>query len=185
MVRDGDRFEGPSDLRAQRADPLAVVRVQARQLIELIVDRWRFPHDPPEGVRRYAEARRYADAFDSRKLPQLRALAADGRDLRLVDLVKTHHVAVRPEGVDPPRIASGAHRRMLLGAHRVAPYVACGERVWSTPRGLKQAPPAAIIWNWRGRGKLPLALDQRLERGLIADRVEVRIILCVRARPLG
>src|SRR3954451_2183405 len=144
MVRDGDRFEGPSDLRAQRADPLAVVRVQARQLIELIVDRWRFPHDPPEGVRRYAEARRYADAFDSRKLPQLRALAADGRDLRLVDLLKTHHVAVRPEGVDPPRIASGAHRRMLLGAHRVAPYVACGERVWSTPRGLKQAPPAAI-----------------------------------------
>src|SRR2546421_4997132 len=29
-----------------------------------------------------------------------------------------------------------------------------------------------------------LAADQFLERGLVADRIEVRIVLCVRARPL-
>ena len=86
IVGDGDPFEGPADLRAERADPLPVVRVQARQPIEPIVDRRRFRHDPPEGVRRHAEARRHADAFDPRKLPQVRALAADDRDLRLVDL---------------------------------------------------------------------------------------------------
>jgi hypothetical protein len=33
-------------------------------------------------------------------------------------------------------------------------------------------------------GLLSLALDQLLERGLIADRIEVRIILCVRPTPL-
>ena len=150
IVGDGDPFEGPADLRAERADPLPVVRVQARQPIEPVVDRWRLPHDPPEGVRRHAKARRHADAFDSRKLPQVRALAANHRDLRLVDLSKTQHVTVGLEGVDPLRIASSDHRRMLLSAHRVAPFVACGEPVWSTPRGLKQAPPAAILWKWRG-----------------------------------
>ena len=31
---------------------------------------------------------RHADAFDPRKLPQVRALAADDRDLRLVDLLE-------------------------------------------------------------------------------------------------
>src|SRR3954451_893814 len=142
MVRDGDRFEGPSDLRAQRADPLAVVRVQARQLIELIVDRWRFPHDPPEGVRRYAEARRYADAFDSRKLPQLRALAADGRDLRLVDLLKTHHVAVRPEGVDPPRIASGATAACSSVPIVLLPTSLAASDYGDTP-GLETTPPGS------------------------------------------
>ena len=104
IVGDGDPFEGPADLRAERADRLAVVRVQARQPIEPIVDRRRFPDDPPEGVRRHAEARRHADAFDARELPQVRALAADDRDLRLVDLFKTHHVAV------------GAHRYASRGA---------------------------------------------------------------------
>ena len=70
----------------------------------------------------------------------MRALAADDRDMRLVDLLETQHVAIGLEGVDPLRIASGDHRRMLLRAHRAAPFIACGERVWSTPRGLKQAP---------------------------------------------
>jgi len=66
IARDGDLFEGPADLRAERADPLPVVRVQARQLIEPIVDRRRFRHDPSEGVRRYAKASRHADAVDPR-----------------------------------------------------------------------------------------------------------------------
>ena len=43
IVGDGDPFEGPADLRAERADRLPVVRVQARQPIEPIVDRWRLP----------------------------------------------------------------------------------------------------------------------------------------------
>ena len=50
---------------------------QARQPIEPIVDRRRFRHDPPERVRRHAEAGRHADAVDPRQLPQVRALAAD------------------------------------------------------------------------------------------------------------
>ena len=87
ILRDGDPFEGPADLRAQRTDRLPVVRVQARQSIEPIVDRRRFRHDPSEGVRRHAEASRHADAFDPRQLPQLRALATNDRDLRLVDLL--------------------------------------------------------------------------------------------------
>ena len=66
IARDGDRFEGPADLRAERADRLPVVRVQARQLIEPIVDRRRFRHDPSEGVRRHAKASRHADAVDPR-----------------------------------------------------------------------------------------------------------------------
>jgi hypothetical protein len=47
-----------------------------------------FPHNPLEGVRRHAKASRHAEAFDPRKLPQIRALAADDRDLRLVNLLE-------------------------------------------------------------------------------------------------
>ena len=72
-----------------------VVRVQARQPIEPIVDRRRLRHDPPEGVRRHAEAGRHADAFDPRELPQVRALAADDRDLRLVDVFEIQDVVRR------------------------------------------------------------------------------------------
>ena len=93
IVGDRDPFERPADLRAERADRLPVVRLQARQPIEPIVDRRRFRHDPQEGVRRHAKAGRHADAFDPRKLPQVRALAASERDLRLVDLIETQHVA--------------------------------------------------------------------------------------------
>ena len=123
------RFEGPADLRAQRADRLPVVRVQARQLVEPIVDRRRVRHDPPEGVRRHAEASRHVDAFDPRKLPQLRALAPNDRDLRLVDLLQIQHVAVGREGHRhtpvsinhaPPRCASvlAVHRAGRCEAHR-------------------------------------------------------------------
>ena len=68
IVRDDDPFEGPSDLRAPRANRLPVVRVQARQPIQPIVNRRRVLHDSPEGVRRHAKASRHADAFDPRKL---------------------------------------------------------------------------------------------------------------------
>src|SRR5262249_59664533 len=93
IVGDADGFYGLSDLRAERADRLAVIGLHARQPFESIVDRWRFRHDPLECVRRDAKASRHADALDSRKLPQVRALSANHRDLRLVDLLKIQHVA--------------------------------------------------------------------------------------------
>ena len=96
IVRDGDRFERSADVRAQRADRVPVVRLEVRQPIEPIVDRPRFRHDPLEGGRRDAKASRHADAFDPRKLPQVRALAADERELRLVDLLEKEHVAAHP-----------------------------------------------------------------------------------------
>jgi hypothetical protein len=43
IVRHGDRFDAPSDLRARRADRPQVIRVQARQPI---VERRHFRHDP-------------------------------------------------------------------------------------------------------------------------------------------
>jgi hypothetical protein len=129
LVGDDDPFEGSADLRAERADRPAVVRVQARQPIDPIVDRRRLRHHPAEGVRGHAEPGRHTDAFDARELCQVRALGADDRDLRLVDLLETQDVAVALRGVDPVRTASRDHRRMLPRAHRAAPFVACGERV--------------------------------------------------------
>ena len=70
IVGDGDPFERPADLRAERTDRLTVVRLQAGQPIERIIDRRRVRHDPPERVRRHAEAGRHADALDSAKAPQ-------------------------------------------------------------------------------------------------------------------
>ena len=96
IVGDGDPFQGAADLRAEGTDRLPVVRLQAGQPIEPIVERRRFRHDPLEGVRRHAKARRHADAFDPRKLPQVGALATDERDLRLIDLLETQHVAAQP-----------------------------------------------------------------------------------------
>jgi hypothetical protein len=92
IARDGNPFDGPADLRAERADRLPVIRVQARQLIEPIVDRRHFRHDPPEGVRRHAKPSRHADAFDPRQPAQVRGLAANDRDLRLVNLLQIQHV---------------------------------------------------------------------------------------------
>jgi hypothetical protein len=62
IVGDCDPFECPADLCAERADRLPVVRLQAAQLIEPIVDRRRLGHDPLEGVRRDAKARRHGIA---------------------------------------------------------------------------------------------------------------------------
>jgi hypothetical protein len=133
IVGDRDPFEGPADLCAELADRVPVSWVKARQPIEQIVDRRGLRHHPPEGVRRHTKARRHAGAFDLRKLPQVRALAANDRDLRLVDLWESQHVAVVLERVDSRGIASSDRRRMLIRAHRVAPFVACDGRVWSTP----------------------------------------------------
>ena len=94
IVRDRDRFDGPTDLRVDRADRVPVIRTQERKLIEPIVDRRCFRRDPPEGIRRHAEAHRHADAFDPRQRPQLRALATDDPDLQLVDLSETQHVGL-------------------------------------------------------------------------------------------
>jgi hypothetical protein len=96
IVGDDDPLEGPSDLRAARADRLPIVGVQARQPVQPILDRRRALHDSPEGVGRHAETSRHADAFDPRKLSQVRALAADDCDLRLVDLPEIQHVAAHP-----------------------------------------------------------------------------------------
>jgi hypothetical protein len=98
VVGDGDPFEDPADLRAESADRLTVVRIQERQPIEPIVDRPRCRHDPPEGVRRHAKTGRHGDAFNPRKLPQVRTLAANDRDLRPIDLVETQHVFCRWTG---------------------------------------------------------------------------------------
>jgi hypothetical protein len=126
VVGDGGPFEGPADLRAEPANGFPVAGVEARQPIEQAGDRRRLRHHLPEGARRHAEARRHPDAFDLRERCQMGALAAGDRGLRPVDLVEAHHVAIR--------------RRMLVHTHRAAPFVVCGERVWSRPGGLKQAP---------------------------------------------
>ena len=97
-VRDGDPFEGTADLRAERTDRFPVVQVQARQLIEPIVDRRCLRHHPAKRGGRHAEAGRHANAFDPGQLTQLGALAADKRNLRLVDLLETQHVAVGRAG---------------------------------------------------------------------------------------
>ena len=93
IVGDDDPFEHPADLRAVRADRVPVIRAHARQPIEPIVNRRRFRHDPLERVRRDAKARRHANAFDPRKLAQVRALATNDRELRLFDLADCPHVA--------------------------------------------------------------------------------------------
>ena len=104
VVRDGDPPKGLADLRTERADRLPVAGVQARQPIQLIVDPGHRCHDPPEGVRGHAEAGRHTDAFDPRKLPQVRTLAAHERDLRLVDLFETQHIAL--DHRDTSRVAA-------------------------------------------------------------------------------
>src|SRR5205807_6085831 len=96
IVRADDPFEGPSDLRAARANRLPVVRVQPRQPTQPMVKRWRILRDSPKGVRCHAKASRHPDAFDPRKLSQVRALAADDCNLCLVDLLETEHVAAHP-----------------------------------------------------------------------------------------
>jgi hypothetical protein len=68
IVGHSDPFDGPADLRAECADRLSVIRVQARQPIKPIVDRRRFRDDPPEGIRSHAKSSRHANAFDPRKL---------------------------------------------------------------------------------------------------------------------
>jgi hypothetical protein len=111
IVRDDDPFEGPSDLRAARADRLPIVGVQARQPIQPILDRRRVLHDSSEGVGRHAEAWRHADAFDPRKLSQVGAFAADDCDLRLVDLPEIQHVDAHPFTLPFRSVGASQQRR--------------------------------------------------------------------------
>ena len=86
IARDDDPFERSANLRAERADNVPVVGVHARHPVEPIVDRRRLRDDPPEGVGRHAQAGGHANAFDPRKLGEVRSLAANDRDVRVVDL---------------------------------------------------------------------------------------------------
>src|SRR5262249_20184524 len=126
-------------LRTERVDRLPVAGAQARQPIELIVDPRRRGHDPPEGVRRHAKASRHANAFDPRKLPQLRALAAGERDLRFVDLFETQHVALGHR--DTPGWPCSTAR--IFGSP-ISIYSGPGLRLCGTTRALPQAPGCAI-----------------------------------------
>ncbi len=168
IVGDGDPFDGPADLRAERADRLPVIRAQARQPVELIIDRRRFRHDPPEGIRRHAEAGRHVDAFDPRKLPQVRALATNDRDLAPVDLLETQHVAAHK--LTFPFSPSGG----LL-------FLVCGRRLGGTACGLPHAPGrAATAWN---RDSAPGSRIRHL-LALVAARAATRELRSmVTARP--
>ncbi len=140
-----------SALSVRIASP--VIRAQARQPIEPAVDRRRVRHDPLEGIRRHAEAGRHADAFDPRELPQVCALAADDRDLCLVDLVESQHVAAHrtpipfgplgpvlsPLSIVPTACgpAPGVHCQHALGACGKTPtlvYLGMAGRVWRSWR---------------------------------------------------
>ena len=108
LVRDGDRFDDPADFRADRADRVAVVELQSRQVDRSHATTAR-RHDSFEGVGRHAESGWYVDAFDPRQLSQVRAFTADDRDLRLVDVVEVQHVAVHP--VTPSLATTGTLQR--------------------------------------------------------------------------
>ena len=112
VVRDDDPFDGSSDLCAARANRVPVVRVQARQPIESIVDRRRVRDDPPEGDRRHTEAGRHADTLDPRELSEVRALAADDCNLGPVDVLEAEHIAAHPSilGANPYELRQDWHR---------------------------------------------------------------------------
>jgi hypothetical protein len=146
IARDGGVVDGPAELRAERADRLPVVRVQARQLIKPIVDRPRLRHDPSEGVRRHAKASGHADALDPRQPAQLRALAANDGDLRLVDLVKAQHVLLdhRDTSEAAPGLRPFRDRPAILPhgpGLAASPPVRCSVKVGSGSRN-KSNPPS-------------------------------------------
>ena len=105
VVGDRGRLDRRADLRGERADRVAVVEGQARELRETFDDLRRDGGDSLVRVGRDAEARRHAHAVDARELAQVRRLAADARDARPIDRREIEHVAIRPR----------AHRRHPLG----------------------------------------------------------------------
>ncbi len=117
LTGDLDPLDRAADIRAQVADRFTVVCAQARHALEDALHARRARDGSPEGVRRHAEPGRHDDAIDARELAELRALAADDPELSTVDLLQSQHVG-----------ASGNPLR----AHRAAPFVVCGERVWGT-----------------------------------------------------
>ncbi len=138
IVRHRDRFDGLAELRGARADPVSVVGVQLRQSIERFIDRKRARHDPPERIRRDAEAARHPDPLDPRQLPEARALAADKRDLRLVDLLESQDV-VAPEHL----------RSLTQFATPIFKVLGLDQGFCSTTLLLWQAPRATHIENGR------------------------------------
>ena len=165
VVRDGDRFDGPADLRAERADRLPLVRLQTRQPIEPIVDRRRVRHDPLEGVRRHAEASRHADAFHPRKFAQIRRPSANERDLRLVDLLESPtrnsscaFLLCASSGVSQPPLELPPLQRAT--SYEVRGSTSCtqsldfhsGTGVWHPSRGTKvERSTSCILCTYRGQ----------------------------------
>jgi len=94
ILRHRDLLDGPANVHAQRANRVLVVGREARQPIESTIHEGRFRQNPPERIRRDAEARRHADALDAQQLAHMRALAAGNGDLRLVDLLEIHQLAM-------------------------------------------------------------------------------------------
>ena len=80
----------------------------------------------------------------------MRALAADNRDLRVVDLLETQHVATH--GLVPPE----AHLASPIAYPPVAwtpGDPACGVPLSTRVGALRQAPYPAIAWYWVLVGK--------------------------------
>ena len=111
-------------------------------------DRGRVRHDPPEGLRRHAEASRHVNTFDPRELPELRALAADDGDLRPVDLLETQHVCF-PSATLPFRPLGPVSSATLDRANpTVDRLVAC---IVSTSWVLAASPPLGCTLVMAGR----------------------------------
>ena len=138
IIRDGDPFDGPADLRAERADRLPIIRVQARQLIEPTVDRRRFRHDPPEGVRRHAKASRHSGCRRSATaLPDARPCRQRPRP------------ASRRSHADPTRTARSS--RYLQGSRAPFPVFLVRPTILQHDPGLAASPPVRYnIRSWRG-----------------------------------
>jgi hypothetical protein len=156
IVRDGDPFDGPADLRTERADRLPVIRVHARQLIQAILDRRYFRHDPSVRVRRHAEAGRDAYALDPGQLPELRALAANERDLRRVDRVQIPHVLL--DHCDTSTVSVlAAHRRPVSGGYGPRPTILRHDRglAASSPPRCTLKMDGADAGRWRHVGQSP------------------------------
>ena len=130
-------FQGVADLRAEGPDRVVVIGTEECQPIEAFVDRRRFSHDPPEGIRRHAEAGWHADAVDPRELAEACTLATDHRCVRVVDLLESEHVAAHL-----PTIPSGPARVCLSQPWPCRP---CPDRlvtcIVNTPLVLAARPP--------------------------------------------
>lgn len=126
LVRQGRLLDRPADLRAERAECLPVVRIDARQPLDP-VHHLRSPlHRPPEGPGRHTEALRHPNALDPMQLAQVCPLATHDRDVFPVDLFQIPHVPLD-------------HRDSSVSAGS-----GLGRRFCGTTGALPQAPRCAI-----------------------------------------